>query len=290
VLNAKPFNMNASISEAVQHLWDLDVNRATANRDYKINVQSGKKPYIKKDNCTEPLFTYVDTKHLFNRPTYTTFIALLDNYNAQCGFTEKVTSTETKEIWAFLNAIMQTGPMQFCHKYCCANNSDIPRDDNEFKKLLKKIWFDLYFRERGGGRDSSGFEHVFVGEIKEEKVSGFHSWIQYYIEEKKGNVNYKGYIKPRNRNRNSAETNSDDNVLTLQFEWNGYEKFVGTDFIGVSPEFEMAIYTMCFIVGEEENYVELDTGTDVFELAVKVHTMARNKIGTSYIEALNHYD
>jgi len=287
-LNTKPFNMNASISEAVQHLWELDVNRATAGRDYKINVQSGKKPYKRADDCPDPLFTFVDTKNLFQRSTYKAFIALLDNYEAKTGVTEKVTSKESKENWAFLNAIMQTGPMQFCHKYCCANNSEVPSDADEFKNLLKKIWFDLYYRERGGGRDSSGFEHVFVGEIKNDQVTGFHNWIQYYLEEKKGTVDYKGYIKPRNRN--SAETNADDNVLTLQFTWNGYEKFVGTDFIGVSPEFEMALYTMCFLVGKETNVVELNTGTDVFELIVKVFTMARNKIGTCYIEATGHFD
>lgn len=184
---------------------------------------------------------------------------------------------------------MQTGPMQFCHKYCCANKpGEVPSDVGEFKKLLNRIWFDLYYRERGGRPDSSGFEHVFVGEIRDEKVSGFHNWIRFYMEERKGNVDYKGYIKPRSRN--NARTNGDDNILTLQFTWNGYEKFVGTNFIGVSPEFEMALYTMCFLVGENVTSVELSTETDYFELEVKVHTKARNKIGTSYVEVIGHYE
>ena len=128
----------------------------------------------------------------------------------------------------------------------------------------------------------------FVGEIQKNKVIGFHNWVQFYLEEKRGNVDYKGYIKPRGQN--NAVTNGDDNILTIQFTWNGYEKFVGSSFLGVSPEFEFVLYTMCFLVGGESNFVDLNTGTDYFELEVNVHTMARDKIGTSFVKALAHYE
>lgn len=284
-ISVEAIGMDASIEEAVQHLWDLDANRINPNEDYFINVQSGKKPYQKHDGADEPLFSRVDTS-VFHRPTYKTFYALLDNYVAETGVAEKVTNAERQEVWDFLTAIMQTAPMQFCHKYCAANNDDVPSDLKGFMKLLHKIWFDLY--RRSGTMDSSGFEHVFVGEVKDDKVSGFHNWIMFYLEEKKGDVDYRGYIKPRGRNE--AETNSDDHILTLQFAWKGVEKMVGTSFIGVSPEFEMALYTTCFLVGQENNKVKLDTGTDVFDLNIKCYTMARDKIGTSYPEALSHND
>ena len=67
----------------------------------------------------------------------------------------------------------------------------------EFKKQVYKIWFEFYKREEKN--DSSGFEHVFLGEIKNNQVTGLHNWIQIYLEEKKGNLNYKGYI-PGKRN------------------------------------------------------------------------------------------
>lgn len=42
--------------------------------------------------------------------------------------------------------------------------------------------------------DSCGFEHVFVGETKNgQEVMGLHNWIQFYLQEKHNNVDYKGY-------------------------------------------------------------------------------------------------
>ena len=64
-----------------------------------------------------------------------------------------------------------------------------------FKKLLLKIWF--YYYRRATDKDSSSFEHVFVGEITKRrstlKVGGFHNWVKYYLMEKAGKVDYKGY-------------------------------------------------------------------------------------------------
>ena len=182
------FNLDLTLNEAIQELWSLDVNRLTPDVDYVLNVQRGKKPYWKEDNAPDPLFTRVDKSVWRDRPTYSTFIALLDNYKAETGQSEHVSNVERNEIWSFLNAISQTPSIQFCHKYCLKKlgTSKVPSDIKGFLKLLHEIWFQLYTRERGGRNDSSGFEHVFVGEIKDGNVSGFHNWIQFYLEEKKG--------------------------------------------------------------------------------------------------------
>ena len=46
--------------------------------------------------------------------------------------------------------------------------------------------------------DSSGFEHVFVGETRgANEVFGFHNWIQFYLQEKASHVDYQGYILTR---------------------------------------------------------------------------------------------
>lgn len=59
------------------------------------------------------------------------------------------------------------------------------------------MWF--YFYRRKAYRDSSGFEHVFLGETQTKngatQVSGFHNWLQLYLEEKRNSANYYGFFK-----------------------------------------------------------------------------------------------
>lgn len=45
------------------------------------------------------------------------------------------------------------------------------------------------------GNDSSSFEHVFVGEGRGSEMIGLHNWIQFYLQEKAGNINYHGYFR-----------------------------------------------------------------------------------------------
>ena len=48
-------------------------------------------------------------------------------------------------------------------------------DPAKFINQLDDLWFKLYRREAAG--DSSGFEHVFVGEIRDGAVIGLHNWL-----------------------------------------------------------------------------------------------------------------
>jgi poly(U)-specific endoribonuclease len=99
----------------------------------------------------------MDTSIFKQRATYKTFIALLDNYNAETGVTESVSSSERHEVMDFIHAAMQTKPMQYCHLYCHAKNPDVvPASSKGFADLLYTIWFELYHRQHGQ-LDSSGF-------------------------------------------------------------------------------------------------------------------------------------
>ncbi|CAN0908333.1 Poly(U)-specific endoribonuclease-A, partial [Linum grandiflorum] len=171
--------------------------------------------------------------------------------------------------------ISRTAPIKYLHKYLAAKGI-VSGDRQDFKRCMSSLWFDLY--NRGGTYgSSSAFEHVFVGEIKqrgEQEVSGFHNWLQFYLEEAKGNVNYQGYIFPRRRGQ---IPDSESQLLTIQFEWNGVLKSVSSTMIGVSPEFEMALYTLCFYAGGEENHVELGP----YSVNIKCYRLG-NRLGSAF--------
>ncbi|XP_059657691.1 uncharacterized protein LOC132304147 isoform X1 [Cornus florida] len=247
-------NELADLSKACSKLWELDLNRLIPGRDYEIDCGEGKKVYQKEDMAQGSLFSWL-SKDIFRRATYSRFCSLLDNYNPHEGHKEVVTSQERQEQAAFIEEISRTAPIKYLHKYL-SSKGIVSGDSQDFKRFMTGLWFDLY--GRGGTYGcSSAFEHVFVGEIKqrgEQEVSGFHNWLQFYLEEAKGRVDYQGYIFPRRR----GETpDSETQLLTIQFEWNGVLKSVSSTLVGVSPEFEVALYTLCFFMGGEDNHVQL---------------------------------
>ncbi|XP_077459842.1 uridylate-specific endoribonuclease A isoform X1 [Stigmatopora argus] len=226
-----------SISEA---LYALDSNRASATQlvlDPQVLI-SGSQSGSQTDHSSRPLFRFLDEKALFSRPTYAALVALLDNYNRMTGQAEHVNAQEKAEEDVFLRETMsntELGRELFAFLY----TKGIYASEEEFIYDLKMMWFGLYSRNNRK-MDSSGFEHIFAGEIKGGKVSGFHNWIQFYLLEKRGLLNYYSH------SFNGPWTTYPD-VLGMQFRWDGYFKQVGSAVIGSSPEFDLAIYSLCYI-------------------------------------------
>ncbi|KAJ0048720.1 hypothetical protein Pint_15726 [Pistacia integerrima] len=244
----------ADFSRACDKLWELDLNRLRPGKDYEIECGEGKKVYQKEDMAQGNLINWL-SEDVFRKPTFSRFCSLLDNYNPNQGCREVVTSEEKQEQAAFIEEICRTAPIKYLHKYL-SSKGIVSGSYQDFKRTMTSLWFDLYGRGGTSG-SSSAFEHVFVGEIKqsgEQEVSGFHNWLQFYLEEAKGNVDYQGYIFPRRRGQ---IPDSETQLLTIQFEWNGVLKSVSSTLIGVSPEFEIALYTLCFFLGGEDNHTQL---------------------------------
>lgn len=277
-----------SISAAAQRIWDLDDNCLQPGVHYKINLQGHKKVYQKDtDAADESLFEFVDKDYFFKCPTYATFYRLLDNYEKTTGVQETVTKEEINENRQFIDQIMATRPINYLRKYL-AIKGKAPKDKIAFKKELYRIWFNLYKRKTRN--DSSGFEHVFVGEVKNGKVIGFHNWIQLFVEERKGNIDYQGYICPRRRRdahkrHETYHPDGEERLISLNFKWGSESKDVSSTFIGVSPEFEIALYTLCFLCGEENNKIHLDD----YDVNIKCYRYGGN-IGTSFPELLGAHN
>ncbi|XP_008941052.1 PREDICTED: poly(U)-specific endoribonuclease [Merops nubicus] len=221
-----------------EQLYQADHNKAHPT-DITLNPQHQATPQEtgdQEDHSPQPLYKYVN-EELFSKPTYASFIKLLDNYQRATGREEDVTTEELREQDNFLKEVMKTELMKkllaFLHK------KNRYGSQQEFVADLKEMWFGLYSRG-DGEQDSSGFEHVFSGEVKKGKVSGFHNWIRFYLLEKKGAVNYFSH-------NFDGPWDTYPDVLGLQFSWDGFYKEVGSAFIGSSPEFEFGLYTLCFL-------------------------------------------
>ncbi|NWX48329.1 ENDOU endoribonuclease, partial [Steatornis caripensis] len=221
-----------------EQLYKADHNKARPS-DVAINPQYRASPGEtgdEEDRSPQPLYKYVN-EGLFSKPTYASFIKLLDNYERATGREEDVTAEELREQDNFLKEVMKTELMKKLFAFLHKKNRY--GSEQEFVADLKEMWFGLYSRGNGE-QDSSGFEHVFSGEVKKGKVSGFHNWIRFYLLEKRGAVNYFSH-------NFDGPWDTYPDVLGLQFSWDGFYKEVGAAFIGCSPEFEFGLYTLCFI-------------------------------------------
>ncbi|XP_072018032.1 poly(U)-specific endoribonuclease-B-like [Amphiura filiformis] len=284
------FKPDKDLSTICTKLWKLDTNRLVPGVDYSIDLQGYTRVSQRQDRADDPLFSHVNDNKLQQIPTFKFFIALLDNYSQETGVPEEVTEQEVQENWSFLNAAMETEVMKKAHRYL-AKKKLVPKDEKQFKEALYDLWFKLYSRTRGMGRgnyDSSGFEHVFVGESRghedNREVTGFHNWIQFYLQEKAGHIDYKGWVPPRGVRRVTKKDrpNEKTHLLSLQFAWKSDTKPVGSSFIGTSPEFEMALYTVVFFSGRNgKNCIEIED----YDVEIVVHKMG-DKLGSSYPVAL----
>ncbi|KAG9277184.1 poly(U)-specific endoribonuclease-A-like [Astyanax mexicanus] len=231
---------DSEIQAVSESLFALDSNKASAS-EVVINPQtliSNSETSAKQDRAPQPLFSRVNEGSLFSKPTYKALIALLDNYESKTGVAESVTSGEVQEQETFLKETMRNTALGQ-QLYSFLNSKGYYSSWQEFLEDLKMMWFGLYSRSNGK-MDSSGFEHIFAGEIKDGKVSGFHNWVRFYLLEKSGKLNYYSHSF-------DGPWLSYPDVLGKQFMWDGYYKQVGSSIIGCSPEFDLALYTLCYV-------------------------------------------
>ena len=227
----------ADVSKCVNRMFLLDPNHLHPDVDYVLDFQRECRPYAEGDFAPNPLFRSINTKKLDAMPSYNLFLPLLDNYERGKGVAEKVTYTEKKETQAFLAHAVASAPMQFLQKVLVSQGK-VGAGRGAMKNLLQEIWFDLYAR---GGRvkDSSGFEHVFIGEEKDGSVTGMHNWLQLLNEERHGRFNFEGHYKPKRRfNSNTMDRYEKERIATLKFSWYGEPKPKSTTMFGITPEFE----------------------------------------------------
>ncbi len=108
----------------------------------------------------------------------------------------------------------------------------------------------------------SGFEHVYMGEITRSQkddgtkeignVLGYHNWIKFYIDERVQLVDYLGTKYAKNSISKIGAP-----FACIRFRWDQdgdvYVKDRCSFFVGISPEYAMAVATVCYF---ETYYLE----------------------------------
>ncbi|GAB1600207.1 poly(U)-specific endoribonuclease-B-like [Argonauta hians] len=267
------FEPDLELSKFFTKIWELD-DKCTPGKEFGIDLQ-GYAGYKSRDYARENLFEWFNEDEIFNRPTYAAFRALLDNYEMQLGEPETYTIEEKQETVHFIDTIMETDVMKETHNFL-VDKGCMSDDINEFKRKILSLWFKLVRRTKGDrDLDSSSFEHVFVGETKQEGMIGLHNWMQYYLQEKAGNIDYQGY-----RRQSTVLDDEVDRLLCTKFLWRGRQgKAYCSMFLGPSPEFEIAVYTTCYLLGKK-GHCDLQIGEYEVEVVIFPFTSI---IGTAYI-------
>ncbi|VDO59326.1 unnamed protein product [Haemonchus placei] len=157
---------------------------------------------------------------------------------------------EKRETSTFLTTVLESKPWKVLYRYLNQKGHPFAVSPLVFRYWIAQLWFVHYSRARGRA-DTSGFEHIFMGEEKNNEISGLHNWLRFYTLEKNAteHFDYKGFIIKRG------------NVMaSLKFMWGDDLKRSGSLLIGTSPEYEMALYTLCFLArrGRDQCEVEID--------------------------------
>ncbi|KAK7794916.1 hypothetical protein R5R35_005891 [Gryllus longicercus] len=248
-----------------------DVNNAAQH--VRVNYQSRTRSNSITDDAPSP-FLSVGSRAL-EITTVAKVRRMFDNYIADTGINEQVTTQEVSEENGLLDAVIATSVMNHTLNFL-ATHGLVRRNTNALKSLLRELWFTMY--SRGGGKmGSSAFEHVFLAELKRGEISGMHNWIFFSFEEARNTADYMGYIR-------KLELGNKGAIAKIHYKWSNVVKPVGSMFVGTSPELEMALYTICFLTRPDDR-CQITLGNKV--VTIRTHTFryrGKNLIGSAFPE------
>lgn len=194
------------------------------------------------DKEEQKLFMEVD-KDILKTDDYLKFISLLDNYERKRGIRETVTVEENEEVERFLDTIFEKEYMKYIYE-----NSDLNKTYtySELREQVKKDWFG--FSDKG---DTCLFEHVFIGELNKNKVTGYHNWIKYYFDEENNDVVIKKFLTANVSLVNYTK-------ITFGMSWDNHSKPITGILVGVSPQMEFAMKILASYVCQENVKFKID--------------------------------
>ncbi|XP_065371027.1 endoribonuclease CG2145-like [Calliphora vicina] len=229
------------IDEFTRQLYKLELK----HNPYliKVNFQGKTDTSATDDVAPQPLLQVNETAlSLPNLKTTLLLRRLYDNYELFTYQNEDITSEEREEEMDFLKAILDTAIMKQTMEFLKSKDVVTNNTDSHLE-LLKTLWFYPYSRKPGDKvLSSTGFEHVFLGEIRKKTVLGLHNWVYFSDQERLGHMDYKGYIEKE------SLAEGYQYIVTFRSQFYNKSKPYNGIFVGTSPELEMSLYTVCFVL------------------------------------------
>jgi poly(U)-specific endoribonuclease len=174
----------------------------------------------------------------YSRPTIARLLPLFNHFRADVNIAETFTAAQTREQNEFIDAVFNTPVMRRAETFLQQNG--LPSGRANFVRN----WFDLYSRGNGA-LGSNGFEHVFMAETRDGSIMGAHQWIWFDDQNRRGILNYRGHRSFVGTIGGVGTANRASGIASI-FNWRGFCKPISSLFIGTSPEFELAIFNVCY--------------------------------------------
>ncbi|MEL4897940.1 lamin tail domain-containing protein, partial [Crocosphaera sp. Alani8] len=194
-----------------------------------------------------------------------------NNYTLDPAERDEISSFEREEERKFIEAILPTLPIQIA-KEAIANHRRRDLSDIEFALAIEEAFF---FQGNAGSKNASGFEHVFVGEQKDEgekpdksptELGGYHFWYKYFLDDggKNSTMEFSDRISYGKSEYDNDQGILVPEVITLSYTWEAPEfdnngnptgkkqllnKPIGGFWVGCSPEGLVALSMVKLLVG-----------------------------------------
>ncbi len=173
------------MKDIYQLIWEADQNENGIQPILSTEEGNPEKGFIKVNTNLED--SNKDLRVLTDlfipehkKETYQLGLRLFDNYALREGDEELDTAEERTEVHNFVDAIIDTAPMQVAREYVAQQTgSSLTRQ--RWYNTLMEMWFRKY--SMGGDPHLSGFEHVVMGEQDGSKAKGYHFWYKYYLDD-----------------------------------------------------------------------------------------------------------
>lgn len=173
------------MQDIYQRIWDADQKENGICPILDTQTGNPEKGYVKvnsnlsqEDEDLRVLSDLHIPEH--KKRTYQLGLKLFDNFALSERAEEIDTAAERTEVHDFVDAIIDTAPMQVARAYIAEQTgSSLTRQ--RFYNTIIEMWFRKY--GQSGDPHLSGFEHVIIGEQDGAKAKGYHFWYKYYLDD-----------------------------------------------------------------------------------------------------------